>query len=85
MKWSLEASESASQAHLKPAQISMHFKTKCWILSVPTIGVLVGVMKTDLFHEIWALMKGTSDGRERGAEVKFKPEAMQGERDFERL
>jgi hypothetical protein len=44
-------------------------------------------MKTDLFHEIWALMKGTSDGRERGAEVKFKPEAMPGERerDFERL
>jgi hypothetical protein len=28
MKWSLEASESASQAHLKPAQISMHFTNK---------------------------------------------------------
>lgn len=30
----------------------------------PTIGVLVGVMKTDLFHEIWALKNRTSDGRE---------------------
>jgi hypothetical protein len=44
--------------------------------------VLVGVIKTDLFHEIWALMNGTSDGRERGAEVEFKLEAMPGEREL---
>jgi hypothetical protein len=42
-------------------------------------------MKTDLFHEIWALMNGTSDGREKSAEVKFKPEAMPGEREREIL
>jgi hypothetical protein len=31
------------------------------------------VMKKDLHHQIWALMHGIRYGRERAAEVQFKP------------
>jgi hypothetical protein len=37
-------------------------------------------MKTDLSSEIWAVVDRTSDGRQRIAEVEFKPSSDARER-----